>query len=141
MHRLFENIEQLDDMERIVDKMCYDGELPERQKPDFINALRKIAGNKTLKELFGKEWEVRNEHNILLPVNNDSDSGQFRPDRVVINGDKVRILDYKFGTHEDKRYLSQMKRYIRLMQQMGYNDVKGYIWYIQTGTIQEVSNR
>jgi hypothetical protein len=58
------------------------------------------------------------------------DKQELRPDRVMIKGNRVIILDYKFGKQNEK-YIDQINKYIHLFKQMGYNDVHGYIWYAQ----------
>jgi hypothetical protein len=40
-------------------------------------------------------------------------------------------LDYKFGLKEESRYLGQVKFYCKTLQQMGYKEVSGYIWYVR----------
>ena len=65
-------------------------------------------------------------------------SQELRPDRVMIKGDRAIILDYKFGTKHNNAYIVQVKKYIQLFKQMGYNDVSGYIWYAQDKTMIRV---
>jgi hypothetical protein len=53
----------------------------------------------------------------------------YRPDRVMIFGDKAVVLDYKFGNKKDSSYQTQVANYMKLLQSMGYGDVKGFLWY------------
>ena len=64
----------------------------------------------------------------------DTDGQVYRPDRVVKNGDKVIIVDYKFGEHY-RKYEHQMNRYADLWRRMGYADISAFLWYVQTGEI------
>ena len=59
----------------------------------------------------------------------DSDGSEYRPDRVVVDGDCATVIDYKFGVREE-RYASQVRRYMRLYRSFGYAQVKGFIWYV-----------
>lgn len=61
----------------------------------------------------------------------DSKGKVLRPDRVVINKGKVSIIDYKFGEHNDL-YFDKVKQYKDLWNRMGYADVQGYLWYVDT---------
>lgn len=63
-----------------------------------------------------------------------------RPDRVMILEDKVVVVDYKFGEIQDKRYHNQVKNYMKLIRQMGYEKVEGYLWYVELGTIESVDS-
>jgi len=58
-----------------------------------------------------------------------------RPDRVIQEGDKITVVDFKFGK-ERKEHLSQVREYVSLLQQMGYPDTQGYLWYVEEGRIE-----
>ena len=73
-----------------------------------------------------------NEVNVI-----DTDGQVLRPDRVVKDGGKVMIIDYKFGEHYPK-YERQMTRYADVWRRMGYEDVSAWLWYVQTGEIMQV---
>ena len=62
----------------------------------------------------------------------DTDGQIYRPDRVVVDGDKVLVIDYKFGVHHSK-YERQMKLYADIWRRMGYPEVTAFLWYVQTG--------
>ena len=52
-----------------------------------------------------------------------------RPDRVITDGKETIVIDYKFGKKDDK-YKRQVQRYMSLMEDMGYPNVRGFIWYV-----------
>ena len=53
-----------------------------------------------------------------------------RPDRVVINGNSITVIDYKFG-HPSRHYYDQVAAYMDLMRRMYPKyEVKGYLWYV-----------
>ena len=64
---------------------------------------------------------------------------QLRPDRVVALPDKTYLLDYKFGARRPG-HDSQMRRYIRLLERMGYPDVRGWLWYVVSGEMVEAGH-
>ena len=53
------------------------------------------------------------------------------------DGNKVVIVDFKFGAYRPE-YTDQVRRYISLTKGMGYEDVKGYLWFVYTNNIEEV---
>ena len=63
-----------------------------------------------------------------------------RPDRVMISDDKVIVIDYKFGEIQDKRHHNQVKNYMKLINQMGYERVEGCLWYVELGKIETIEN-
>jgi len=75
---------------------------------------------------------VLNEAEIM-----DSDGASYRPDRVVISGNKVSVIDFKFGEHHPS-YERQVSRYARIWRRMGYEDVSSYLWYVHTGEVMRI---
>ena len=60
-----------------------------------------------------------------------------RPDRVMIAGERVVVVDYKFGDKRSAAYRKQMAEYMRLLEAMGrYRQIEGYVWYISLGDIE-----
>ena len=62
-----------------------------------------------------------------------------RSDRIVFPapGEAI-VVDFKFG-ERDKRYHSQMKRYIQLLAKCGYTSVVGKIWYPDSSLIETIT--
>lgn len=90
-------------------------------------------------EWFSEDWRAINERAILFEKNQTMSIK--RPDRVVAKENHVIIIDYKTAQgvarkKEDGTYqvphenLSQVEEYKELLMQMGYEDVKAYLWYI-----------
>jgi predicted Ser/Thr protein kinase len=60
-----------------------------------------------------------------------------RPDRVMIAGERVVVVDYKFGDKRSNTYRKQMTEYMHLLGAMGmYSQIEGYVWYISLGEIE-----
>ena len=47
----------------------------------------------------------------------------------MIQGHRAVVLDYKFGKHNHTKYTNQVEGYVKILKDMGYSDVKGYLWY------------
>ncbi len=125
MHRLFERIIILDDVDQVINWMEREGENVDglRSEVDEILAIEGVT------ELFDERWRVMNEAEIF-----DGENGRvYRPDRVMIDDEKreVVVVDYKFGEYTAEthvKYLRQIGRYVRLIKEMGY-DARGYLLY------------
>jgi CRISPR/Cas system-associated exonuclease Cas4 (RecB family) len=62
-----------------------------------------------------------------------------RPDRMVLYPDgRAVVIDYKTG-QPHKGYPAQVRSYMRLLRQMGYRKVEGYLWYIESDRIDPVA--
>jgi ATP-dependent helicase/nuclease subunit A len=55
---------------------------------------------------------------------------------VVITDDGVIVVDYKFGSHR-AAYERQVARYAQLYHEMGYDSVRGFLWYVYTDEVVE----
>ena len=58
--------------------------------------------------------QVLNEQSLF-----DAEGQEYRPDRVVLQGRRALIVDYKFG-QEKESYLHQLRRYAALWHELGY---------------------
>ena len=76
--------------------------------------------------------QVLNESELM-----DTDGRIYRPDRVVITGGKVSVIDFKFGEHRVE-YERQVRRYAELWHRMGYAEVSAYLWYVQSGEVMVI---
>ncbi len=62
-----------------------------------------------------------------------------RPDRVVWTADGyVDVIDFKSGTQKPQRYLKQVKEYVGLLSHLGHKNVRGFLYYLDSGQIVEV---
>ena len=68
------------------------------------------------------------------------EAGTRRPDRVMISGERAVVVDYKFGEEHTPQHTRQVKQYITLLQEMGYKQIEGYLWYLTTGKIVKIEN-
>ena len=55
----------------------------------------------------------------------------------MTNGSDAVVVDFKFGKHKEE-YIRQVREYAHLLREMGYENVKGYIWYVYSNKIVEV---
>ena len=62
-----------------------------------------------------------------------------RMDRVVIDPDRVTVIDFKTGEEEAPEYKAQVKSYTSLLREL-YPDreVRGYLAYVDTLSVEEV---
>ena len=83
---------------------------------------------------FSGNWKVMNEAGIVVPGEH-----LYRPDRVLINGNKALVIDYKFGKRLDARYNAQVKKYAGYLNEMGFKVVEGYVWYVNLNLVEKVN--
>lgn len=126
MHTLFSQIKNSLDVETALDSMQFSGLINDEQKVELKLKIDNLLNQEPYKTWFSDAWEVKNEISVISP-----DSSIHRPDRVMISNNEVIVVDYKFGTESDS-YKRQIKRYVELIQKMGYSKVEGYLWYVDS---------
>lgn len=58
------------------------------------------------------------------------------PDRILVKDHAVTVINYKFGKKKDTRYVRPVRNYMKLINQMGYQKVTGYVWYVELNEIE-----
>ena len=61
-----------------------------------------------------------------------------RPDRVMMKDGQVVVVDFKFGKPQPS-YNNQIKEYMMLLREMGYTNVRGYLWYVFNNELEEIN--
>jgi CRISPR/Cas system-associated exonuclease Cas4 (RecB family) len=56
----------------------------------------------------------------------------------MINGKHAVVLDYKFGQNIEMSNVKQVRDYMYYLDQMGFEKVDGYLWYVELGELQGV---
>ena len=132
LHRLFEKAITEQDLRNAVKRMSLDCLIDTEQAESLNSKISDVLTDRRVKEWFSADWDsVKCECAII------ADGDVRRPDRVMIAGDRVVIVDYKFGDKRSAAYHKQMAEYIHLLEAMGkYRQIEGYIWYISLGEIE-----
>ena len=135
-HEIFAHIRKADELEAVLDDFETQGLIESKAKREELKTLISSAweGSPEMRDWFTSPWELRLEEAIYI------DRREVRPDRVMINPQtkEAIVLDYKFGQWEDK-YLQQVRDYMSALQRMGYNPVRGYLWFARKNKLYPVS--
>jgi len=132
MHELFEKIATVDDANASLKRMVSEGKIDTKTGEAYLQLIHQILAEEPFRTWFGNEWRVLNERDILR-----GDEKKHRPDRVMIKGGELVVVDYKTGVKSEKD-LAQVRGYLKDFSKMGYPDPKGFLWYISNDEIIEV---
>ena len=137
MHKAFENAATVEDIRKAVEAMAQDGILNREEMGRLEAMIDRALADPVAAEWFGGTWQlVRNEHEIIVPGSGTTR----RPDRVMIDGERAVVVDYKFGEQAIGRYRGQIREYVRLLREMGYTHVEGYLWFVRLGRTERVDS-
>lgn len=139
MHSILSEIKTEKDIDYSLRKLEEEGVVYDNNitSDKLQKMIRDSFDNKLVKEWFSDKWQVFNECAILKvnPENNKVETK--RPDRVMTDGKKMIVVDFKFAAPREEHKV-QVKEYMQLLHDMGYSDVNGYLWYIYSKNIIEI---
>lgn len=127
MHEWLSYIVVVDDATPALRRMVLSGKVTAVQEQQMLEQwrlLQQLLEREGKTDWFSSRYHVVTERDILTP------SGSvYRPDRVMIEGKRAIVIDYKFGQEHKQQYREQVHDYLALLSQMGYQ-TEGYIVYV-----------
>lgn len=137
LHTLFASIDTKEDLTAAIERLLFEGVIESVEKAQEIYEIAEKALNlDEVKDWYSGEWTLYNECSIIY--NDEQGNMQTRrPDRVMMKGKEVIVVDFKFGKKKPE-YSTQVREYMSLLSEMGYTDIKGYIWYVYSGEFKNV---
>ncbi|MFZ2286600.1 MAG: UvrD-helicase domain-containing protein [Bacteroidales bacterium] len=131
MHELLSRINTTADIEPAVDHACGSGLLHLQGREMIASRLHAMLTSEKVRDWFDGTCRVMTEATIIMPT-----GATRRPDRVMIRDGTVTVVDYKFG-EPLPGHRRQAAAYRELLRQMGYNDVKSWLWYVEKDIVEE----
>ena len=139
MHYVLSQIEHSDQIQKVLNRCMAEGIITDRKLMDVvIKRLQKGFSNPKIAQWFAPGNQVFNECSITSISKETGEPCTLRPDRVIINGNMITVIDFKFGRPEAEHH-AQVEAYKQLMHAMyPQKQVEGYLWYIYSGKTEEV---
>ncbi len=132
MHGIFSLIRSTSDVDRAVARYRREGLLGAADSERIAAMIREKLQFPEIVSWFSPGIEVLNERDIIT-------AGEtYRPDRVMVDGKHAIVADYKFGDQELTKFERQLTGYKKLLQELGYTQVEGYIWYVMLNKLVKV---
>lgn len=132
MHEVFEGIDIPGDIPTAVRNLVLEGKLTAEESEEIEERVNDMIKMPQVADWFMPGNKVMKEAGILLPAGVTR-----RPDRVIFRNGKATIIDFKFGV-ENSHYAEQVNQYQRLLLDMGYKEIEGFIWYVDNNKIVSV---
>ncbi len=132
MHELFEKISTLSDVPNSINRVLSEGKIDSQTAAQYKDIILQVLVDEPFKSWFSGDWKVFNERDILR-----GKESRHRPDRVMIKGDELIVLDYKTGEKSDTHH-AQVRGYLKDFIKMGYPEPKGFLWYLSENELVEI---
>jgi len=123
VHEIMSMVKFPGDIDLALTKAIENGLITQLQRSEVEQTIRAIVFHPELAPFFSSGSSVLNEQTIIR----ESD-GLIKPDRMVINGNEVYLLDYKTGSHNEK-YVRQIETYSAAIENMGFRVSKKALVY------------
>ncbi len=137
LHAILSKIKYAEEAEQQIDAYRYAGLLDTMETLRIKQLLGKVLSHPGLSHYYAKGAIIKTETELY-----DAEKGQFlRPDRVVITGDVLTILDYKTGVREvktEEKYRKQVDGYAAVYARMGFHNIEKKLIYIHEEEVEVV---
>ncbi len=138
LHTLFSAIGTEADIDDAISRLVFEGIIGRTETEEEIRRLTTRAFSlPQVKDWYSGEWTLFNECDIIWQENGELRTR--RPDRVMMRGEEIVVVDFKFGK-PNKKYNKQVQGYMQLLVRMGYAapNISGYLWYVEEEIIEKV---
>lgn len=131
IHYAFEKIRYREDIPKAIQALVSEGKISIEEVDGLKEQLNDVMNLPEIKRYFTKGIGLRvfNEKEVLLGGMEGLQT--LRPDRIVFDGDKLIIMDYKTGAEDIAKHKIQLRGYAFQFQEMGYTKQELYIIYTE----------
>lgn len=139
LHSIFSNIKTIDDIDNALFQLQQEGVIYDEEitSEKIILMLRDRLSDPRVADWFSGHWQLFNECTILSLDEQTGMLKERRPDRVMTDGKKIVVVDFKFGRPRDE-YQGQVREYMELLASMGYKNITGYLWFVYSNKIEKI---
>jgi len=130
LHEVLARAEDSQAVEGVLLQMLSEGFFREQELEPFKTQALNVLQNTALQHLLNSSTQTLNEKSIIA-ISGKS----YRPDKVLLTGDEVVVIDYKFTKQRSRSHIIQVHGYRGLLQEMGYQKVSTYLFYALSGEL------
>lgn len=132
-HEIISAITAEEEIDKLVDDYIENGILTTEDRPFILKEIHQIWHHPIINPWLTGDYKVWNEASIIL------ENGEtVRPDKVFTKEEETIVLDFKFtkGDYADHQW--QVDNYKKALLNLGYSNVKGYLYYAKINELVEV---
>nr|MBP7497949.1 UvrD-helicase domain-containing protein [Bacteroidales bacterium] len=126
VHYILSKIIYSDEVNQTLEALFIQGYINHEEIIKLSRQLESLFSNAEIEKYFSRtqDYEILTEAEII-----DAQGAAFRPDRLLINGKKAIIIDFKTGKENDI-YTQQLDKYEKLLKDMGFDEIEKKIIYL-----------
>ncbi len=124
VHAMLAKVQFAEDVDGVVEGYQLRGLVDVTEGKNIKSLLWEVVRHPALKAYFSNNVLVKNETELL-----DAEGRLFRPDRVVVIGDELCVIDYKTGAKSES-HKKQINAYADAFGKLGYSRVSSKLVYL-----------
>jgi ATP-dependent exoDNAse (exonuclease V) beta subunit len=124
VHELLADFRSEADLEKIENHLS-NLQIPDEEKNELLNGVKATCKFLSEKKWVSPYYQIYNEHEMA-----DAEGNILRPDRLMLEGDKAIVVDYKTGAIEAD-HVHQIANYKEVLQDAGFKVVKTFLYYLE----------
>lgn len=133
IHELLSGIELKTDLNSALQLNINKGIIVKNEADLLREKVEELLMNENAENWFDGSYRVWNERSVI-----GANKKLYRPDRVMTNGNKAIVVDYKNSDIEKDSYKKQVDNYVEILKSMGYVHTEGFVWYLKSNKIIQV---
>ena len=137
LHELFAMIHTTNDVPSAIACMVRDGIIDTTLQHEIERIVHRALMLPEASDWFSGRYELFNECTILYR-SDDGTINRMRPDRVMTDGERFIVVDFKFARERNDHH-QQVCGYMNKLHEMGHTKVEGYLWYVYENRISKVN--
>jgi ATP-dependent exoDNAse (exonuclease V) beta subunit len=131
LHLVLSKLSRREDLAHELERCFRKGLIEETDVPLIRTKIELLFADKGFADYFAAK--SFNEKVIV-----DVKGKKHIPDKIILIGDEMLVVDFKTGQAQPG-HSKQVEVYLQLLQDMGYQKVRGEIYYTETGEITKVN--
>ncbi|MEO9532915.1 MAG: UvrD-helicase domain-containing protein [Crocinitomicaceae bacterium] len=133
LHLVLSKIEQESDLQEVLMACLNKGLISPENMPRLNEDVQRLFKNAHFQSYFNAE-RIENERPII-----DAEGRVQIPDRVIYRENEVIVVDFKSGEEHSEKYEKQLSDYVLLLQDIGYSNVRGELFYTESCQVKSVA--
>ena len=121
------------DIQKIIARYIDEGILAVENKELLEKEIYQIWHHPQIHQWLSGDYKIWNEAAIIT-----ADGRTLRPDKVFTKEDETIILDFKFTGDNYIEHKTQVDQYMKALQNLGYQNIRGFLFYAKVNELVEV---
>jgi len=132
-HEIVSLVDNESQIDLFVNQFIEEGVLAVEDKGLLLEEIHHIWHHPVINKWLSGDYKIWNESSIIL-----EDGSTQRPDKVFTNAVETIVLDFKFTQGDYINHKTQVGRYMNALKNVGYDNIKGYLYYAKSKELVEV---